>query len=64
MIVVDYNPYLKAQNDWARSLTKQAEFAPSEIASEMAIHAGQALKRMVAMSRRPTRNIARSIRRR
>ena len=64
MIVVDYNPYLEAQNDWARSLTKQARFAPSEIASEMAIHAGQVLKRMVAMSRRPTLNIAPSIRRR
>ncbi len=58
MIVVDYNPYLKAQNDWARSLTKQARFAPSDIASEMAIHAGQVLKRIVAMSRRPTFIIA------
>jgi hypothetical protein len=64
VIVVDYNPYLKAQNDWARSLTKQAKFAPSEIASEMAIRAGQALKRLVAMSRRPTLNIASTNRRR
>ena len=64
VIVVDYNPYLKSQNEWARSLSRQARFAPSDVASEMAIRAGQALKRTVAMSRKPTLNIAPTTRRR